>query len=82
MLRAVKCPVLFTHHFRIVNENGYLLGAISDVQAKRVRELIEESGQPCDYRSFPTMGHSMHGQDPSLYASTLLEWVGTLDAAD
>jgi hypothetical protein len=80
MLRAVKCPVLFTHHFRLVNETGYLLGAISDIQANRVQELVAKSGQPCEYRSFPTMGHSMHGQDPSLYSSTLLEWAGTLES--
>jgi pimeloyl-ACP methyl ester carboxylesterase len=80
MLRAVKCPVLFTHHFRRVDDDGHLLGAISDVQAKHVRDLIAEAGQPCEYRSFPTMGHSMHGQDPALYSSTLFEWAGALDA--
>jgi pimeloyl-ACP methyl ester carboxylesterase len=80
MLKTVKCPILFTHHFRRVDENGNLLGAISDVQAKYACELIAASGQPCEYRSFPAIGHSMHRQDPSLYASTLLEWAGTLDS--
>jgi pimeloyl-ACP methyl ester carboxylesterase len=78
MLRSVKCPVLFTHHFRMVDDEGYLLGAISDVQAKRVRELIEEAGQPIEYKSFPAMGHAMHSQDPALFASTLIDWVQTL----
>jgi pimeloyl-ACP methyl ester carboxylesterase len=78
MLRSVKCPVLFTHHFRMVNESGFLLGAISDGQAKYACQLIEAAGQPVDYRSFPAMGHSMHGQDPALFASTLLEWATTL----
>ena len=33
MLKAVKVPVLFTHHFRRVDETtGLLMGAISDVQ--------------------------------------------------
>ena len=75
MLRAVKVPVLFTHHFRRVDETtGVLMGAISDVQAAKVRELIEAAGQPFDYRSFPQMGHAMHSQDPALFATTLTEW--------
>ena len=78
MLSSVKCPVLFTHHFRRVDESGHLLGAISDVQANRVRELVAAAGQPLDYRSFPAMGHSMHGQDPGLFAKTLVEWAATL----
>jgi pimeloyl-ACP methyl ester carboxylesterase len=79
MLQVVKVPVLFTHHFRHIDEaTGLLMGAISDVQAARVRALIEEAGQPFDYRSFPAMGHSMHGQDPQLYAKTLTEWAFAL----
>jgi pimeloyl-ACP methyl ester carboxylesterase len=81
MLQAVKVPVLFTHHFRRVDEAGLLMGAIADVQAQKARELIEAAGQPFDYRSFPTMGHSMHGQDPQLFADTLSEWAGTVGAA-
>jgi len=77
----VKVPVLFTHHFRHVDEaTGLLMGAISDVQATRVRTLIEEAGQPFDYRSFPAMGHSMHGQDPQLFAGTLRDWALALPA--
>jgi hypothetical protein len=65
MLKSVKCPVLYTHHFRHLDENeGYLLGAASDLQAKRVCELVSSAGQPIDYRSFPRMPHSMHGEDP------------------
>jgi pimeloyl-ACP methyl ester carboxylesterase len=75
MLGAVKVPVLFTHHFRHVDEaTGFVMGAISDLQAGKVRELVEGAGQPFDYRSFPQMGHSMHGQDPQLFAKTLTEW--------
>ncbi len=50
------------------------MGAISDIQAERVRELVEAAGQPFDYQSFPAMGHSMHGQDPALFAKTLTDW--------
>jgi pimeloyl-ACP methyl ester carboxylesterase len=79
MLSAVKVPVLLTHHFRNVDAaSGLLMGALSDLQAARVRELVTAAGQPCEYRSFPTMGHSMHGQDPKLYTETLVEWADTL----
>ncbi len=81
MLRAVKVPVLFTHHFRVVSDDGYLMGAISDLQVARVRALIEEAGCPFTYHSFPAMGHSMHGQDPALYAKTLREWAFALAPA-
>ena len=79
MLSAVKVPVLFTHHFRMVDEtSGLLMGAISDQQIERVRQLVTGAGNAFDYRSFPQMGHSMHGQDPQLYADTLTSWARTL----
>ncbi len=80
MLSSVKVPVLLTHHFHAVDEEkGLLMGALSDLQARRARELIEAAGQRLDYRTFPTMGHSMHGQDPALFGQTLAEWAKTLD---
>jgi pimeloyl-ACP methyl ester carboxylesterase len=80
MLRSVKVDnVLFTHHMRVVNEtNGFLLGAISDLQAQHVRELLVQAGVSVDYRSFPDVGHSMHGERPDLYVDTLLDWAGKL----
>jgi len=82
MLQAVKVPVLFTHHFRHVDAaTGFVMGAISDLQAGKVRELVENAGQPFDYRSFPQMGHSMHGQDPQLFADTLGGWAAALAPA-
>jgi hypothetical protein len=79
MLRAVKVPVLFTHHARHVDEaTGFVMGAISDLQAGRVRAIVEEAGQPFDYRSFPRMAHSMHGQDPQLFADTLSGWAAAV----
>jgi pimeloyl-ACP methyl ester carboxylesterase len=75
MLKNVKVPVLFTHHFRHVDAaTGVLMGAISDMQAARVKELVTDAGQRFEYKSFPQMGHSMHGQDPALFAATLIEW--------
>jgi len=79
MLASVNVPVLLTHHFRALDPaTGALLGALADVQAARVRELVAAAGQRLDYRSFPTMGHSMHGQDPKLFRDVLVEWVATL----
>jgi pimeloyl-ACP methyl ester carboxylesterase len=75
MLRSVKVPVLLTHHFRRVDEStGYLMGALSDLQAKRVIELVSGAGVDVDYRSFEQMGHSMHGQDPQLFTDTVVDW--------
>jgi pimeloyl-ACP methyl ester carboxylesterase len=75
MLTSVKCPVLYTHHFRHVAENsGDLMGAASDLQAKRVCELVAQAGQQIDYRSFPQMPHSMHGEQPQLFAQLLIEF--------
>jgi pimeloyl-ACP methyl ester carboxylesterase len=82
MLRAVKVPVLFTHHFRTIDEKtGALMGATSDLQASRVRELLTDAGVALDYRSFEQMGHSMHGQDPELFTNTLTEWVRSVSPA-
>jgi pimeloyl-ACP methyl ester carboxylesterase len=75
MLASVKCPVLYTHHFRHVDENrGTLLGAASDLQAKRICELVMGAGQRIDYRSFPQMPHLMHEADPKLFAQLLVEF--------
>jgi len=39
---------------------------------------VSEAGAKIEYRSFPTMGHSMHGQDPKLFVDTLVEWAASL----
>jgi pimeloyl-ACP methyl ester carboxylesterase len=79
MLSSVKVPVLVTHHFWTIDEStGGLVGALSGEQATRARQLIEATGQPVEFQSFPTMGHSMHGQDPGLFSTTLVEWASGL----
>jgi pimeloyl-ACP methyl ester carboxylesterase len=79
MLAHVKAPVMLSHHSRSFDPvSGEQHGALSDIQARRVRELIEATGQRCDYRSFPSMGHVMHLQDPELFASVLTKWAATL----
>jgi len=79
MLRSVRAPVLLTHHFRHIDETtGQLMGAISDLQAQRVIELLCGASVEVDYRSFEAMGHSMHGQDPKLFTDTLVDWSAKL----
>jgi len=82
MLRSVKvASVLLTHHMRIIDDvTGFLLGAMSDQQAQRVQGLLTGAGVAVDYRSFPDVGHSMHGDRPELYVETLLDWVRKLEA--
>jgi pimeloyl-ACP methyl ester carboxylesterase len=79
MLAVVKTPVLYTHHFRTIHEEtGCLLGAASDLQAATACDLVKSTGQALTYLSFPAMGHSMHGQDPALFAKTLTDWAKAL----
>ena len=77
MLRCVNVQaVLLTHHMRLVDDAGCLLGAMTDQQAQRTRDLLAGAGVSVDYRSFPDVGHSMHGERPDLYVDTLLDWAG------
>jgi pimeloyl-ACP methyl ester carboxylesterase len=82
MLRSVTAPaVLLTHHRRFTDEDtDVFLGALSDQQAERIRQLLEAAGVDVTYRSFPDVGHSMHGEQPELYVTTLLDWYDGLDA--
>ncbi|MFJ4654322.1 hypothetical protein ACIP5Y_23890 [Nocardia sp. NPDC088792] len=80
MLAHVKVPVLLTHHFRRVDETtGRLIGAMSDLQADRVRALVTATGEQITYRSFPEQPHAMHMADPKLYAATVTEWAASLE---
>jgi pimeloyl-ACP methyl ester carboxylesterase len=79
MLSAVKVPVLFTHHFRTTDEaTGALMGASSDLQAARIKQLVTEAGLPIEYVSLPATPHSLHGSDPQLYVDTVVGWAKTL----
>ena len=63
MLSNVKVPVLLTHHFRMLDEQtGGVRGALADVQATRVRELITQAGQ--------TAGICLAADDGALAART------------
>ncbi|MDF2824273.1 MAG: alpha/beta hydrolase family protein [Mycobacterium sp.] len=80
MLAAVKVPVLFTHHFRNVDQTtGRLQGALSDLQAGCVRDLIAGAGQRIDYQSLPEAAHNMNQADPQGYTRIVRDWAATLD---
>ena len=59
------------------------MGAL--VRRRRPRgcaQLLADAGVAVDYRSFETMGHSMHGQDPKLFVDTVVDWAtGLVDRA-
>ncbi|MGP3533275.1 alpha/beta fold hydrolase [Microbacterium sp. RD1] len=79
MLSQVKTPVLVTHHMHMVDpETGELLGALSDEQADRARELMESAGADVSYASLPDAFHMMHMFDPERYVRVLTEWVDGL----
>jgi len=79
MLAEVKTPVLLTHHARSVDpESGTLLGAYSDLQAKKARELLAATGVRFEYASFEDAAHPMHNADPERFAKVLTDWARSL----
>jgi pimeloyl-ACP methyl ester carboxylesterase len=81
LLAQVKVPVLFTHHARhVIPETGNLFGAISDLQAAKVRELVAAAGAPLEYASLPDAAHAMHAADPERFAKIVSDWAKRLPA--
>jgi pimeloyl-ACP methyl ester carboxylesterase len=81
MLAAVKAPVLLTHHGRHVNEaTGQLIGALTDLQARKVGEIVKAAGQPFDYVSLPDAAHAMHQMQPERFATVVRDWAKKLPA--
>jgi pimeloyl-ACP methyl ester carboxylesterase len=81
MLAAVKVPVLLTHHGRRVDEaTGQLVGALTDLQARRAGEIIKGAGQSFDYVSLPDAAHAMHEAQPARFATVVRDWTKTLRA--
>ncbi len=80
MLAGAKVPVLITHHYREIDPGtGALMGAVSDQQVARARQLITEAGQPCTVVDLPDMAHAMHQHDPERFTRTVREWAAELD---
>jgi pimeloyl-ACP methyl ester carboxylesterase len=79
MLSQVKVPVLFTHHQRRIDaETGNLVGAISDFQAQKVKEIVTAAGRPFEYVSLPDAAHAMHRSEPERFANVVTKWSRTL----
>jgi len=81
MLAAAKVPMLLTHHARHVDDNtGRLMGALTDLQARRAGELVKAAGQPLDYVSLPDAAHAMHEAQPERFATVVRDWTTQLRA--
>jgi pimeloyl-ACP methyl ester carboxylesterase len=81
LLAQVKVPVLFTHHSRRIDAaTGQLRGAISDLQAEKVREIVAAAGAKLQYESLPDAAHGMHAADPARFTSVLSAWAKALPA--
>ncbi|MGA5506990.1 alpha/beta fold hydrolase [Streptomyces umbrinus] len=81
MLTQVKTPVLLTHHSHGIDpDTGNLVGALSDEQAARAKQLMESAGVKVDYESAPDALHMMHQFDPSRYVQIFTQWAATLTA--
>lgn len=81
LLVQLKTPVLVTHHARFVNaDSGNLFGAMSDLQAAKVRELVGQSGVPMQYESIPGAAHAMHFSDPKKFVQAVTDWAKQLPA--
>jgi pimeloyl-ACP methyl ester carboxylesterase len=81
MLASVRVPVLLTHHMRHVDEaKGTLIGALTDLQARRAGEIIKGAGQPFEYASLPDAAHAMHEAQPERFATIVRDWAKKLPA--
>ncbi len=81
MLAQVKTPILFTHHMRMIDPaTGNLMGAVSDLQAAKVGEIVREAGQDFTYVDAQGAAHAMHEADPPRFAKILGEWAKALPA--
>jgi len=81
MLAAAKVPMLLTHHARHVDDaTGMLMGALTDLQARRAGEIVKGAGQPFDYVSLPDAAHAMHNAQPERFATVVRDWAQTLPA--
>ncbi len=74
VLKAVRCPMLLLHaDWFIQPGTGLLLGAMSDDDVRRTRELAPQ----CDYRRIRS-GHSIHIEKPRIFIAELLRFAEEL----
>lgn len=83
MLSSVRTPILITQHWREIDPgSGALMGAVSDQQVARARQLITEAGQSCQVVDLPDMAHSMHKRDPEKFTQIVHQWAARLDGGE
>lgn len=81
MLASARTPMLYTHHMRFVDPaSGALIGATTDFQVEKTRELVTGAGQPFERVDAPDAMHSMHAADPGRFAKILSDWADALSA--
>jgi pimeloyl-ACP methyl ester carboxylesterase len=79
MLAQVRTPMLYTHHMRMIDPvSGALIGAASDFQVEKARELVTGAGQVFELVQAPDAAHSMHAVDPARFAAILAPWAQSL----
>lgn len=82
MLSSVKVPMLLTHHFREIDaDTGGLMGAVSDRQVRRARELVTAAGQLFEVVDLPDMAHAMHAHEPQQFTTTIVDWASRLSSS-
>ena len=70
-----------THHGRTIDPaTGQLSGALSDLQATKVKEIVTAAGQKFEYVSLPDAAHAMHQTEPARFAQVLTKWAKALPA--
>ncbi|MBV9819631.1 MAG: alpha/beta hydrolase [Solirubrobacterales bacterium] len=75
MLASARAPILLTHHYREIDpDTGGLMGAVSDEQVRRARELVIAAGSTLEVVDLPDMVHAMHSAEPGLFTQTLVDW--------
>ncbi len=75
MLRHVKVPVLFTHHFHHIDPQTGNLMARSPTNGSSASGTSWSAGNSFTYRAIPTMPHSLHGHDPAGCVTTVTDWL-------
>lgn len=79
MLRQVKVPVLLTQHARRIDETtGRLIGALSDLQAKMVGDLVRAAGVRFEHVLLPDAAHAMHRSEPQRFATLVHNFASNL----
>ncbi|ACT60255.1 alpha/beta hydrolase [Hirschia baltica] len=80
LLSDIKTPMLYTHHMRFEDpQTGLLIGATSDFQASKIKEIALKTGNSFELIDAPDAFHSMHEADPQRFVDILTSWIERLN---